>query len=169
MVHDRVVIEKRRLGFRERHPVFPLVRDVLLLVPFQTASPPRAYNVFIRVLPSSFGCNSGRPHDGRLDLAGPEHVIEYLGRYTHRNGISNHHLVSMDNDAVRFCTKNGRVEDLAPQEFIRRFLLHVLPPRFVKIQHCGLLASSNVNTRLVVARTHTPPDRRGPDALSPVE
>ncbi len=100
-------------------------------------------------------------------FAGPEHVIEYLGRYTHRTGISNHRLVSMNADAVRFRTKDGRAEDLAPQEFIRRFLLHVLPPRFVKIRHCGLLAPSNVNSRLVVARRRLGAGKPAPAAPRP--
>ena len=97
-------------------------------------------------------------------FAGPEHVIEYLGRYTHRTGISNHRLVSMDADAVRFRTKDGRLADLAPQEFIQRFLLHVLPSRFVKIRHYGLLAPSNVNTRLVVARRRLGAGKPAPTA-----
>jgi len=85
-------------------------------------------------------------------FAGPENVIEYLGRYTHRTGISNSRLVSLDADAVVFRTKEQRLVRVTPDEFLRRFLLHVLPRRFVKIRHCGLLAASNVRTRLVQAR-----------------
>jgi hypothetical protein len=96
-------------------------------------------------------------------FAGPEHVIEYLGRYTHRTGISNHRLVAMNGDDVRFRTKDGHVVSVKAHEFIRRFLLHVLFKRFVKIRHYGLLAASNVNTRLVAARralgNSTPPAR----------
>jgi predicted Zn-ribbon and HTH transcriptional regulator len=85
-------------------------------------------------------------------FGGAEQVVRYLGRYTHRTGISNQRILSMDDQAVRFRTRGDKVAVLAPSEFIRRFLLHVLPPGFKKIRHSGLLAPSNVNTRLVVAR-----------------
>lgn len=85
-------------------------------------------------------------------FAGPEQVFRYLGLYTHRVGISNHRLVSMDPDGVTFGTKNGATVKLPGVEFIRRFLQHVLPKRFVKIRHYGLHAPSNVNTKLAQAR-----------------
>jgi hypothetical protein len=85
-------------------------------------------------------------------FGGPEQVFKYLGRYTHRVGISNQRLISMDEHGVTFATKNGRTITLAPEEFIRRFLLHVLPPGFVKIRHYGLWAAGNVSTRLAAAR-----------------
>jgi hypothetical protein len=85
-------------------------------------------------------------------FAGPEQVFKYLGQYTHRVGISNHRLVSFDERGVCFRTKNGKQVTVAPAEFIRRFLLHVLPNGFVKIRHYGLLASSNVHTKLAEAR-----------------
>jgi len=87
-------------------------------------------------------------------FAGPEQVFKYLGQYTHRVGISNHRLVSFDERGVCFRTKNGKRVTVAPTEFIRRFLLHVLPNGFVKIRHYGLLASSNVHTKLAEARRH---------------
>jgi hypothetical protein len=89
-------------------------------------------------------------------FGGPAHVFKYLGRYTHRVGISNQRLISMDDSGVCFSTKNGRTVTLSPQEFIRRFLLHVLPPGFVKIRHYGLWASGNVATRLAQARALLP-------------
>ena len=89
-------------------------------------------------------------------FGGPEQVFKYLGRYTHRVGISNQRLISMDERGVCFATKNGDTITLPPQEFIRRFLLHVLPPGFVKIRHYGLWASSNVPTRLAAARRLLP-------------
>jgi hypothetical protein len=73
-------------------------------------------------------------------FAGAPQVFRYLGRYTHRVGLSNHRLLAADDTGVRFTTKHGRAVRLAPHEFIRRFLLHVLPPRFVKIRHFGLFA-----------------------------
>jgi hypothetical protein len=85
-------------------------------------------------------------------FAGPEHVYRYLGRYTHRVGISNHRLQAIDDRGVRFATKGDRTITLDPHEFIRRFLLHVLPPRFVKIRHFGLHASANATTKLHHAR-----------------
>jgi hypothetical protein len=83
---------------------------------------------------------------------GAEHVFEYLGRYTHRVGISNHRLINIADDSVCFRTRDGVTATLHALEFIRRFLLHVLPKHFVKIRHFGLLASSNVKTRLKTAR-----------------
>jgi hypothetical protein len=85
-------------------------------------------------------------------FGGAEQVFKYLGRYTHRVGISNQRLISMDDRGVTFGTKGGQIATLAPDEFIRRFLLHVLPRGFVKIRHFGLLAPSNITTKLAVAR-----------------
>lgn len=83
---------------------------------------------------------------------GPGAVFEYLGRYTHRVGISNQRLISIDDEAVTFYTKDGNTKTLTPLEFIRRFLLHVLPKGFTKIRHFGLLAPCNVNTKLAKAK-----------------
>lgn len=94
-------------------------------------------------------------------FGGAEHVFEYLGRYTHRTGISNHRLVSMDERGVTFRTHGDSTETLPAPEFIRRFLMHVLPSGFVKIRHYGLLAPCNVNTRLAIARALL--DRPGDD------
>lgn len=88
-----------------------------------------------------------------------EHVFEYLGRYTHRVGISNQRLLGLDEQGVRFLTKDGQTECLSPEEFIRRFLQHVLPYGFVKIRHYGLFAPANVKTKLEVAlRLLSPPE-----------
>lgn len=83
---------------------------------------------------------------------GAQHVFKYLGRYTHRVAISNPRLIDFDDDGVCFATKDGNSITLKPEQFIRRFLMHVLPDRFVKIRHYGLMASSNVNGRLEIAR-----------------
>ena len=85
-------------------------------------------------------------------FGGPEHVFQYLGRYTHRVGISNQRLISFDGRDVCFRTKNGNTTSVDGVEFVRRFLLHVLPTGFVKIRHYGLVAAANVNTKLEVAR-----------------
>jgi hypothetical protein len=85
-------------------------------------------------------------------FAGPPAIVKYLGRYTHRTGIANSRLVSVTHDAVTFRTKNGNTCTLPPHEFIRRFLLHVLPHGYTKIRHYGLLAAGNVHTKLARAR-----------------
>lgn len=85
-------------------------------------------------------------------FAGPKQVLRYLGLYTHRVGISNHRLVSINADLVTFGTKGGGTATIPGVEFVRRFLQHVLPTGFVKIRHYGLHAPSNVNTKLKQAR-----------------
>ena len=77
----------------------------------------------------------------------PAHVLHYLARYTHRVAISNHRLVAVTDDTVSFRWKDYRhgsqmrTLTLAVDEFLRRFLLHVLPKRFVRIRYFGFLAS----------------------------
>jgi hypothetical protein len=85
-------------------------------------------------------------------FGGPTQVFQYLGRYTHRVGISNHRLISFDGRKVCFHTKNGKTCTIDAVEFVRRFLLHVLPPGFVKIRHYGLVAAANVGSKLETAR-----------------
>src|SRR6195256_4563901 len=82
-------------------------------------------------------------------FAGPEQVLAYLSRYTHRVAISNSRLIAADATGVTFSYKDYRIEGpgryktmtLKPDEFIRRFLMHVLPNGFHRIRHCGLLSS----------------------------
>jgi hypothetical protein len=85
-------------------------------------------------------------------FGGPDQVFAYLGRYTHRVGISNQRLVSFAGDQICFRTKHGKTTTIPAVEFMRRFLLHVLPCRFVKIRHLGLVAAANVTTKLEAAR-----------------
>jgi hypothetical protein len=83
-------------------------------------------------------------------FGGPEPVLRYMARYTHRVAISNSRLVALDDNGVTFKWKDYRVDGpdraklmtLAPDEFIRRFLVHVLPAGFHRIRHYGLFASS---------------------------
>jgi hypothetical protein len=82
----------------------------------------------------------------------PAALFGYLGLYTHRVAISNRRLLHVDDHEVVFRTRDRRVCRLAPFEFMRRFLQHVLPRGFVKIRHFGLLAAGNVNTKLAEAR-----------------
>jgi hypothetical protein len=80
-------------------------------------------------------------------FAGPELVLEYLGRYTHRIAISNHRIKSIGNGEVTFTYRDRQHDNelkemtLSAMEFIRRFLLHVLPFRFMKIRYYGFLAN----------------------------
>ena len=84
-------------------------------------------------------------------FAGPEQVLRYLSRYTHRVAISNRRLVSADDNGVAFRWKDYRIDGpgrwktmtLAAHEFIRRFLMHVLPKGFHRIRHYGLFANGN--------------------------
>jgi hypothetical protein len=85
-------------------------------------------------------------------FGGAARLFQYLGRYTHRVGLSNQRLVGLTADAVTFRTKDGRTTTLHPQDFLRRFLLHVLPAGFVKIRHGGLFAPRHATTRLPIAR-----------------
>lgn len=82
----------------------------------------------------------------------PDHVLRYLGRYTHRVAISSSRLVSVTDDAVTFHTKGGNKASLHPVEFLRRFVQHVLPAGFHKIRHFGLYAGAAVAGALSTAR-----------------
>ena len=93
-------------------------------------------------------------------FAGPEAVLAYLARYTHRVAISNSRITSFNDDGVTFRYKDYRrggadrqqVMTLSPDEFIRRFLLHVLPRGFHRIRHYGLLAGATRKAHLEHAR-----------------
>lgn len=80
-------------------------------------------------------------------------LFQYLGLYTHRVAISNQRLLHVDDNKVVFRTRDKKTCRLEPQEFMRRFLLHVLPRGFVKIRHFGLYAAGNVHSKLAAART----------------
>jgi hypothetical protein len=92
-------------------------------------------------------------------FAGPRQVLEYLSRYTHRVAISNERLLDLRQGMVRFRWKDRahgnrlKVMDLQADEFIRRFLLHVLPDGFVRIRHAGLLANRARKARLERCRS----------------
>jgi hypothetical protein len=93
-------------------------------------------------------------------FGGPEHVLKYLARYTHRVAISSSRLLSLDNGRVTFRWRDSRHDNqtrsmtLEAVEFIRRFLLHILPSRFVKIRHFGFLANRNRSSALALCRQH---------------
>jgi len=83
-----------------------------------------------------------------------EFVLEYLGRYTHRVAISNNRIVNVENGLVTFKWRDYKDNNkekfmtLTADEFIRRFLLHILPNNFVKIRHYGIISNRNRNTKL---------------------
>ena len=87
-------------------------------------------------------------------MAGPAQVLEYLSRYTHRVALSNERRINASDDAVHFRYKDyaqggrRRVMALTPDEFIRRFMLHVLPRGFVRIRHYGLNSPRDKHDRL---------------------
>lgn len=103
-------------------------------------------------------------------FAGPQVVLAYLARYTHRVGITNHRILALDKTAgtVRFAYKDYADHDLTKTltipctEFVRRLQLHLLPERFVKIRHYGLLANRNRRTRIAQARAALPPAPAAP-------
>jgi hypothetical protein len=103
-----------------------------------------------------------RQHDwvvyAKRPLAGPTQVLEYLGRYTHRVAISNERLVSHTDGVVRFRWRDYadgdrvKIMTLAAEEFIRRFLLHVVPDGFVRIRNFGFLANRTRRAKLARCR-----------------
>ncbi len=105
-------------------------------------------------------------------FAGPQAVLAYLSRYTHRVAISNSRLLAMDEHGVTFRWKDYRAKGktrykpmtLSPEEFMRRFLLHVLPGGFHRIRHYGLLANGARKTNLALMREllHVVPAQAGP-------
>ncbi|MBS3949286.1 MAG: IS91 family transposase [Peptococcaceae bacterium] len=94
-------------------------------------------------------------------LAGPLAVIEYLGRYTHRIAISNSRIASVNEETVTIRVRdnkdNQKRKTLTMQgtEFVRRFLMHILPHRFVKVRYYGILATRNKKTKLALCRKLT--------------
>jgi hypothetical protein len=106
-------------------------------------------------------------------FAGPKAVLAYLSRYTHRVAISNRRLVALDDRGVTFRWKDYRAHgatrnktmSLSTDEFMRRFLLHVLPNGFHRIRHYGLLANAGRKNHIATARELLDP----PTILSPVD
>jgi hypothetical protein len=97
-------------------------------------------------------------------FGGPEHVLEYLGRYTHRVAITNNRIVSIEDGRVAFsyCDRSdeNKIKELKlkAEEFIRRFLLHVLPSGFMKIRYYGFLAHANKKVSIPLLRQLINPD-----------
>jgi hypothetical protein len=91
-------------------------------------------------------------------FAGPQQVLDYLGRYTHRIAISNNRILDIENGYVRFRWKDYRnkkhqkIMNLTAGEFIRRFLMHVLPDRFQRIRYYGFLCNRYREMKLNLCR-----------------
>lgn len=113
-------------------------------------------------------------------FAGPQAVLAYLSRYTHRVAISSSRLLAMDERGITFRWKDYRAKGktrykpmtLATDEFMRRFLLHVLPGGFHRIRHYGLLASGSRKASLALARellSQPAPAQVGEDSAEPVK
>jgi len=134
-------------GYRGKQLCFPGMLAAL--------SEPRAFHSLLHTLRRREWVVYSKPPFG-----GPEHVLKYLARYTHPVAISNARLLSLDNGQVRFRWRDSRqnnrsgVMTLDAVEFIRRFLLHVLPSGFVKIRHFGLLANRSRRQALALCRIH---------------
>jgi len=108
-------------------------------------------------------------------FAGPESVLKYLGRYTHRIAISNDRILGLRDGVVRFRWRDykdanrNRVMTLRAEEFLRRFLLHVLPRGFMRIRHFGLLANRHRKDKLERCRlllAVPPPPEKLPESVA---
>ena len=103
-------------------------------------------------------------------FAGPEQVLEYLGRYTHRVAISNNRIVSIDNGKVTFTYRDRKQNEtremtVDADEFIRRFLLHILPKGFMKIRYFGFLAHKNKKKAILILRKLINPEAELPEKV----
>ena len=121
-----------------------------------TAEKFRNHYTFKELLDSCYGMDWS-PHCKKT-FNGAQTVIKYLGKYTHRIAVSNHRIVRMDDDTVTFSVKDYRNEGqwkeltISGVEFVRRFLMHVPPRRFVRIRHYGLLCSRTKSQKLTLCR-----------------
>jgi hypothetical protein len=94
----------------------------------------------------------------KAPFRGPDHLLQYLARYTHRVAISNHRLLSFDGESVTFRWKDyahgnkKRKMTISADEFLRRFLLHTLPRGFVRIRFFGFMAGPRRSRMLQLAR-----------------
>jgi hypothetical protein len=115
----------------------------------------KAFAAFLRTLFQQDWVVYSKPPFG-----GPEHVLQYLARYTHRVAISNHRLLSVNEKEVRFRWKDyahhnkRRTLTLSNEEFLRRFLQHVLPRGFPRIRYFGWLANRKRRSLLPICRKH---------------
>ena len=131
---------------------------------------PKYFGAFLRTLFRQDWVVYAKPAFG-----GPEQVIRYLGRYTQRVAISNHRLISFDGERVTFRGRDYthgnkmRTMTVSAGEFIRRFLLHVLPKGFVRIRHFGVMANCrrSESVALCTKLLDVTPLIRSPESGSP--
>jgi hypothetical protein len=138
----------------------------------QALSVQKTFSAFLRTLFRADWVVYAKPPFG-----GPEHVLHYLARYTHRVAISNHRLLHVSNHEVTFRWKDythhqkRRVMTLTLEEFLRRFIQHVLPRGFPRIRYFGFLANRRRRSLLPLCRTlfgayeSTSPNARVSDSL----
>lgn len=119
--------------------------------------PEQAREYFNRLFATPWVVYAKRP------FGGPDQVIEYLGRYTHKIAISNHRITGVDTQTVQFTYKDYRQAGtkkemcLSAVELIRRFALHILPKGFVRIRHYGVLSNAVKQTTLTTIREQLTP------------
>jgi hypothetical protein len=129
-----------------------LLRQSRLDVPPQLSDPTAQRRLLRRLRRQAWVVYSKRP------FAGPQKLLDYLGRYTHRVAISNHRLRSLKSGQVEFSYRDRRDGDrrkttsLAAEHLIDRFLKHTLPPGFMRIRHYGLLANRHKQRMLARCR-----------------
>jgi putative transposase len=134
-----------KLAFRQRKLLFPGSLKPL--------ANEKAFHAFLRPLfRQDWVVYAKKP------FGGPEHVLHYLARYTHRVAISNHRIVNLADGKVTFRWKDyahknkKRLMTVNAEEFLRRFLLHTLPRGFVRIRFCGFLANRRRRELLPLCR-----------------
>jgi hypothetical protein len=165
LAHPRFLLPVRVLGALFRGKMLAAIRKLHasgVFDGFDRFRDPEAFGRMMSKLASKRWVVHAKRPFGR-----PEHVLAYLGRYTHRVGISNHRLLGRAGDQITFATKHGQTATLSGVAFLRRFLQHVLPKHFVKIRHYGLYAASHVATALASARSLVPPPSSPPPPPEP--
>jgi len=163
-------IESLAKEFKKRylHYLTTAYRKATLIFPGTTAeyeSPQGFAKLFASLSEATWIAYAKHP------FAGPSQVLEYLGRYTHRVAITNNRILSIDNGKVTFTYRDRernnkiRVMTLAAEEFIRRFLLHILPAGFMKIRYFGFLAHKNKQQVVALIRTLIDPRAKVPEKI----
>jgi len=163
-------IESLAKEFKKRylHYLNMAYRKAELIFPGNTAtfeSPQGFAKLLESLLEATWIAYAKRP------FAGPFQVLEYLGRYTHRVAISNNRILSIDNGKVTFTYRDRernnetRKMTLAAEEFIRRFLLHILPAGFMKIRYFGFLSHKNKKQAVALIRKLIYPDMKLPEKI----
>jgi len=155
-LHVRVLSRLFHRLFIEGLLALHSARELVFFGDLAELSEPQAFAAYLAPLRKIEWVVYAKPPFGR-----PEAVLAYLSRYTHHMTISNSRLISADTNTITFQWKDYRVKSgdrrsvmrLSTSEFIRRFLIHVIPDRFHRISHYGLLASAQRKANIAKART----------------